>query len=173
MSNEITQEFLQNFIYDESTGQLSRKLFSRDETRAYTNPESRVMYRGKCYNIRRIAYALAIGDTLPDKIYLVDNDKPVTKDNILRDNRQVPFKRRFKSKASGLPKGVSFVKSKNKYQAHIYLDKLRSIGLFNTAQEASDAHDYCLQENKLFKFSGKNKTTDILELELLLKRNIE
>lgn len=172
--NNITNELLLHFEYDETTGKISRKLFSKDETSEYKK-EGNILYRGKRYAKLRITYTLMHGEPPPSRLYLKDKSKPPTKDNIGlvgSGEKLVPFKRRVREKKNGLPKGVSKRKDGG-YQAHIYLDKLYMIGHFDTIQDASDAHDYCLQENKIFKFSGKSKTVDILELQWLLKRNLD
>ena len=136
---------LKTFDYNFETGDLFRVLTGG--VRALSGTEANGYMRSKVdghltYN-HRIAWAMYYQEQPPEFIDHIDRDK---KNNSIANLRcctlsQNQANRSLNSNSTTGFTGVCLIKSRGKFKSTIYKDsKPIYLGLFNTAQEASDAY---------------------------------
>lgn len=149
MTKELTQERARDLLrYDAETGILMRKLKSGrwkicGNKPTHNDEYGQVNIDGRMYLTHRLIWLLLYGAWPENEIDHIDRDPMNNRINNLRivtRTENMHNRNKQTNNSSGYP-GVYFNKQRNKYMAHIKVNRKKIyLGLFNTAEEAFTAY---------------------------------
>lgn len=153
-----SNKYKKNYSYD-----FLSKYFKYDKKREVLIYKDRIEYTTDVYDVGVYEKEYNIQLALPIVVWVLTRketpnhyihiDSNLSKKWHKQLTSKVPLVRRTRQRE--LPKGVSYHKLRNLYQAHVYLDKLYALGCYETIEDAQYVYDTSMKLGRPIKLSGR------------------